>query len=148
VSGLGSLYLWIKALHLIAVISWMAALLYLPRLFVYHCDAEPGSRQSETFKLMERRLARAIMTPAMVVSLVAGLAMLGMNPALFSAGAYLWVKLGLVVGLLAMHLAMFTWLRDFAADANTKPQRFFRFMNEVPTLLMIGIVVMIVVRPF
>ncbi len=147
-SGVGSFYLWIKALHVIAVISWMAGLLYLPRLFVYHCDAEPGSKQSETFKLMERRLAKAIMTPAMLVSWAAGLWMLWLNPGLFQAGAYIWLKLALVVGLLAMHIAMLGWLRDFAADANTKPQRFFRFMNEVPTLLMIGIVIMIIVRPF
>lgn len=145
---MASLYLWIKALHIIAVISWMAALLYLPRLFVYHCSAEPGSEQSETFKLMERRLANAIMTPAMVVSLLAGLAMMGMNPALFSGGAYFGVKLALVAGLLVMHFLMRRWMADFAADRNTKPQRFFRFMNEVPTLLMIGIVIMIIVRPF
>ena len=147
-SALGPFYLWIKALHVIAVISWMAGLLYLPRLFVYHTEAEPGSKQSETFKLMERRLARAIMTPAMLVALLAGLAMLGLNPGLFQAGAFIWLKLALVVGLLAMHIAMLGWLADFAADRNTKPQRFFRFMNEVPTLLMIGAVIMIIVRPF
>ena len=147
-SALGPFYLWIKALHVIAVISWMAALLYLPRLFVYHTEAEPGSTQSETFKVMERRLAKAIMTPAMLVSLATGLAMLGLNTALFQAGAFIWVKLALIVGLIGMHVVMIGWMRDFAADQNTKPQRFFRFMNEVPTLLMIGIVIMIIVRPF
>ncbi|MCP4038406.1 MAG: protoporphyrinogen oxidase HemJ [bacterium] len=142
------MYAWIRALHVIAVISWMAALLYLPRLFVYHCTAEPGSKQSETFKLMERRLAGAIMTPAMIVSFGAGLLMLAINPSLLRSGAYMWVKLALVLGLLGAHIAMLGWLRDFAADCNERPQRFFRFMNEVPTLLMIGIVIMIIVRPF
>lgn len=147
-SWLWSFYPWIRAAHVIAVISWMAALLYLPRLFVYHCEAEPGSQMSETFKLMERRLAHAIMTPAMIVSSAAGLAMLAINPRLLSDAAFMPAKLVLALVLLGVHLAMLRWRRDFAEDRNTRPQRFYRIANEVPTLLMIAIVIMIVVRPF
>ncbi len=147
-SWLWSAYPWIRAVHVMAVISWMAALLYLPRLFVYHCDAEPGSKMSETFKLMERRLASAIMTPAMIVSFAAGLAMLGINPALVKGSAFMIVKLILVFVLLGVHLSMLRWLREFAEDRNTRPQRFYRIANEVPTVLMIAIVIMIIVRPF
>jgi putative membrane protein len=145
---LWSIYPWVKALHVMAVISWMAALLYLPRLFVNHCQAEPGSAVSEVFKGMEQRLARLIMTPAMVVSFVAGLALLGINPALLSGGAFMAVKLVLVIVLAGVHFAMLRWLRDFDEDRNTRPQRFYRIANEVPTVLMIAIVIMIVVRPF
>jgi len=146
-SWLWSVYPWIRAIHVMAVISWMAALLYLPRLFVYHCEAEPGSQTSETFKVMERRLAAAIMTPAMIVSFAAGLGMLVVNPALLQVGAFMIVKLVLVLILLGVHLAMLRWRREFAEDRNTRPQRFYRFANEVPTLLMIAIVIMIIVRP-
>jgi putative membrane protein len=131
-----------------AVISWMAALLYLPRLFVNHCDAETGSAVSEVFKGMERRLARLIMTPAMVVSFLAGLALLAINPGLLSSGGYMIAKLVLVFVLLGVHVAMLAWLREFAEDRNTRPQRFYRIANEVPTVLMIAIVIMIIVRPF
>lgn len=147
-SWLWSVYPWIRAIHVMAVISWMAALLYLPRLFVYHCDAEPGSQTSETFKVMERRLAAAIMTPAMIVSFAAGLGMLVINPALLQVGAFMIVKLVLVLVLLGVHLAMLRWRREFAEDRNTRPQRFYRIANEIPTLLMIAIVIMIIVRPF
>ena len=146
-SAFGPYYLWIKALHVIAVISWMAGMLYLPRLFVYHTQAEPGSVQSETFKVMERRLARAIMTPAMIVSFVAGLWMLVINPSLLRGGGFMHIKLVLVFALLGVHLMMLRWRREFAEDRNTRPQRFYRIVNEVPTLLMIGIVILIVVRP-
>jgi protoporphyrinogen IX oxidase len=145
----GGLYLWIKALHVIAVISWMAGLLYLPRLFVYHCDAAAGSAASETFKVMERRLMAAIMTPAMLVSWALGLgliAVLGLE--VFRDGYWLSVKLGLVIGLTATHLLMIRHLRDFARDRNAHSQRYFRILNEVPTVLMIAIVVMVIVRPF
>lgn len=145
----GGLYLWIKALHVVAVISWMAGLLYLPRLFVYHCDADTGSAGSETFKVMERRLMAAIMTPAMVVSWALGLgliAMLGLD--VFRDAYWLWVKIGLVIVLTAAHLLMIRHLRDFARDRNRHSQRYFRILNEVPTVLMIAIVVMVIVRPF
>ena len=145
----GGLYLWIKALHVIAVIAWMAGLLYLPRLFVYHCDAEPGSTGSETFKVMERRLMAAIMTPAMLVSWGLGLgliAVLGLE--VFRDAYWLWVKVGLVIVLTGLHLLMIRHLRDFARDRNRHSQRYFRILNEAPTVLMIAIVVMVIVRPF
>jgi putative membrane protein len=140
-------YPWLKALHVISVISWMAGLLYLPRLFVYHTTAEPGSEMSETFKVMERRLSRGIMNPAMVGTLVFGLAMLGIPGYLASAGPWLWLKLALVAGLLIMHALMLRWRNEFAADCNTRPQKFYRVVNEVPTLLMVVIVILVVVRP-
>jgi putative membrane protein len=140
------MYEWIKALHVIAIIAWMAGMLYLPRLFVYHCQAEPGSKQSETFKVMERRLLRAIMNPAMIVAWLAGL-YLGWVGHLFSAG-WLHGKLLLVVLLTGVHGFFSRWVRDFAADRNTKSQTFYRVINEVPTILMIGIVILVVVKPF
>jgi putative membrane protein len=140
------MYLWIKAIHIIAVIAWMAALLYLPRLMVYHCSAAKGSIQSETFKLMERRLLRFIATPAMIVAWLAGLWML------YETGAWrsgwMLAKLLLVLGLSAMHGIMAKWVKQFAADTNTRPERFYRIANEIPTLLMIAIVVLAVVKPF
>ena len=146
-----ALYPWIKTVHVIAVISWMAGLLYLPRLFVYHCEAEIGSVQSETFKVMEEKLSRFIMRPAMIVSLAFGLAMIaipGTPGYLVHAGFWLWLKLAFVIGLLGVHFAMMGWRNDFARDQNTRPQRFFRIANEIPTLLMIGIVICVVVKPF
>ena len=142
----GEAYLWLKALHVIAVISWMAGLLYLPRLFVYHCEVAPGSDTSEKFKVMERRLLRAIMTPAMVVTWGAGLTMAVVG-GLFLDG-WFHVKLILVVLMTISHHMMARWKNDFAADRNTRPQRFFRIANEVPTLLMIAIVCLVIVKPF
>jgi putative membrane protein len=147
-SWLLSVYPWIRALHVIAVISWMAGLLYLPRLFVYHCEAEVGSSMSETFKVMERRLARAIMTPAMIASFVFGLAMLFANPGLLRGAGFMHLKLALVLVLAGVHVAMMRWRRAFAEDRNTRPQRFYRIANEVPTVLMVAIVVLVIVRPF
>jgi len=141
-------FLWIKAIHVIAIISWMAGLLYLPRLFVYHCRAEPGSELSETFKIMERRLAKAIMTPAMVGSVGFGLLMIASPGYLGAAGGWLHLKLLLGLLLLGVHFAQMRWRRDFAEDRNTRPERFYRIANEVPTLLMIGIVILVIVRPF
>ena len=146
-----SAYPWIKALHIIAVISWMAGLLYLPRLFVYHSVAEVGSVQSDTFKLMESNLSRLIMWPAMIATLLFGLTMASIpgTPAyLPHAGYWIWTKLLLVAGLLFAHYSQVQWRNDFAADRNQRPQRFFRIMNEVPTLLMFGIVILVVVKPF
>ncbi len=141
-------YPWIKALHIISVIAWMAGLLYLPRLFVYHCRVKPGSEAGETFKVMERRLYRAIMNPAMVASLVFG-GLLLMN---LGAGAWqeTWLQLKLlaVAGLLALHVMMGGWRRAFARDRNRKTENFFRLMNEAPTLLMVAIVILAVVKPF
>lgn len=140
------LYLWIKALHVIAVIAWMAALLYLPRLMVYHCAAQKGSVQSETFKVMERRLLKAIANPAMAVAWLAGLYLVWAGGWLSSG--WLHGKLALVLLLSGMHGALGRWVKDFAADANTRPQRFYRIANEVPTALMIGIVILVIVKPF
>lgn len=142
----GEGYLWLKALHVIAVISWMAGLLYLPRLFVYHCEVAPGSDTSEKFKVMERRLYRAIMNPAMVVAWGAGLTM-AVAGGLFQDG-WFHVKLTLVVVMTGAHHMMARWKNDFAADRNTRPQRFFRIANEVPTLLMVAIVILVIVKPF
>src|SRR6266702_4377848 len=140
------LYLWAKAFHIIAVISWMAGMLYLPRLFIYHCEAEPGSRQSETFKVMEWRLLTIIINPAMVVTWVLGL-WLAWTGGLFASG-WLEAKLVLVLMLSAVHGLCVRWVREFGLDQNRNPQRFYRLINEVPTVLMIGIVILAVVKPF
>jgi len=140
------LYPWIKAIHVIAVIAWMAGLLYLPRLYVYHCAAAPGSEQSETFKVMERRLLRAIMNPAMIVVWVLGIFLAWFGGHLTEA--WMIAKLLLVVGLSAMHMTFARWRSDFAADRNRHPARIFRIANEVPTLLMIGAVILVIVKPF
>lgn len=142
----GEGYLWLKALHVIAVISWMAGLLYLPRLFVYHCEVEIGSATSELFKVMERRLLKAIMMPAAIVAWAAGLIMAVVG-GLFHDG-WFHVKLALVIGMTIAHYMMTKWKNDFAADRNTRPQKFFRIANEVPTLLMIAIVILVIVKPF
>jgi protoporphyrinogen IX oxidase len=139
------MYVWIKALHVIAVISWMAGMLYLPRLFVYHCEAEPGSKQSETFKVMERRLLKAIINPAMIVTWLAGL-YLAWSGNWFYAG-WLHGKLLLVLILSGLHGFFARCVKDFAADRNVRSQKFYRIINEVPTLLMIGIVILVVVKP-
>ncbi|MFN3890026.1 MAG: protoporphyrinogen oxidase HemJ [Beijerinckiaceae bacterium] len=140
------MFLWIKALHVLAIISWMAGLLYLPRLFVYHSKATAGSVQSETFKVMERRLFRAIMTPAMIVAWLSG----GM---LVWLGGFIWdgwlhAKVALVAALTASHLHMGRLRQSFAEDSNEKSERYFRILNEIPTLLMIGIVVFVIVKPW
>jgi len=142
------LYLWIKALHVIAIIAWMAGLLYLPRLFVYHADAEPGSVQSETFKVMERRLLRAIMNPAMVAAYVFGIWLLILLGGWIWSSIWIYLKLVLVLGLTWVHHALARWRKDFDADRNERPARFYRMVNEVPTVLMIGIVILVIVQPF
>ena len=138
-------YPWIKALHVIAVIAWMAGLLYLPRLFVYHCDAKPGSEWSQTLKLMERRLLRAIMNPAMIAAWIFGLLLLLAQDL---GQGWLHAKLALVVAMTWLHHAFARWRKDFAADRNTRPRRFYRIANEAPTLLLIAIVVLVIVKPF
>ncbi|MCR5857254.1 protoporphyrinogen oxidase HemJ [Mesorhizobium sp. J428] len=140
------LYLWIKAVHVIAVIAWMAGMLYLPRLFVYHADAERGSVQSETFKVMERRLYRAIINPAMVIAWAAGLWLAWKGFAF--QGGWLHAKIALVVAMSGMHGYLGGAVRRFAEDRNEKPARHWRIVNEVPTLLMIGIVILVIVKPF
>ncbi|MDJ1158715.1 protoporphyrinogen oxidase HemJ [Chelatococcus sp. SYSU_G07232] len=140
------LYDWLKALHVVAVIAWMAGLLYLPRLFVYHADAAPGSDKSETFKVMERRLLKAIMTPAMVAAWVLGL-VLAWQAGWFKAG-WFHAKMALVVALSGVNGFLGATVRRFAEDRNTRPAGFYRVLNEVPTILMIGIVVLVIVKPF
>lgn len=140
------MYDWLKAFHIIAVIAWMAGMLYLPRLFVYHCAAEPRSPQSETFKAMERRLLRAIMTPAMIATWIFGLA-LAWQGGWFTA-PWLHGKILLVVVLSAMHGLLARCSKDFAADRNTHSAKFYRIINEVPTALMILIVILVVIKPF
>lgn len=140
------LYPWIKALHVIAVISWMAGMLYLPRLFVYHAEAEIGSDKAETFKVMERRLLRAIINPAMMATWVLGL-WLAWRGFQFSGG-WLHAKLGLVIALSGVHGYLSASVRRFAQDQNVKASRHWRIVNEIPTVLMILIVILVVVKPF
>ena len=143
------LYLWIKAFHLIAVIAWMAGMLYLPRLFVYHCDAAPGSAQSETFKVMERRLLKAIINPAMIATWLLGLSLIWlMGWEAFRQSGWLHAKLVLVLAMSGVHGMLSRYVRDFAGDRNRKSQKFYRIINEVPTVLMILIVVLAIVKPF
>lgn len=140
------LYLWLKAIHVMAVISWMAGMLYLPRLFVYHCQAEPGSKQSETFKVMEHKLLTVIINPAMTLTWALGL-WLAYDGGHYREG-WLQAKFVLVIILSGMHGAFARWVRDFAADRNTRSERFYRAVNEVPALLMAGIVILVIVKPF
>ncbi len=139
-------YLWFKAIHVIAIIAWMAGMLYLPRLFVYHCEVTPGSGESERFKVMERRLMRLIMNPAMIAAWIFGL-LTAFSIDAWSSG-WFHAKLLFVVGLQVAHGMMSRWRRAFAEDRNTHSARFFRLMNEVPTLLMVGIVIFVIVKPF
>ena len=141
-------YLWIKALHIIAVIAWMAGVLYLPRLFVYHCGAEPGSKQSEDFKIMERKLWRGIITPSMIITFILGGILLGhLDRDLWLEG-WLQAKLAFVVILVAYHGLMYRWWKDFEGDKNERSAKFYRWMNEVPAVVMFGIIIFVVVRPF
>jgi putative membrane protein len=139
-------YQWLLALHIIAVIAWMAGMLYLPRLFVYHCDADVGSIQSETFKVMERRLLKAIINPAMIATWLLGL-WLAWQGGWFKA-PWLHVKLALVIGMSGVHGILSKHVREFAADRRRKSPKFFRILNEIPTVLMILIVILVVVKPF
>lgn len=138
--------LWLKALHVMAVISWMAGLFYLPRLMVYHVDAEKGSVQSETFKIMEYRLLRYIMNPAMVVVWITG-PVLAWQMGMLN-DYWLWAKLLLVAAMTDFHHRLARWVKVFKADQNTRDGKFFRIANEVPTLLMVGIVILVIVKPF
>jgi protoporphyrinogen IX oxidase len=140
------MYEWIKALHVIAVISWMAGMLYLPRLFVYHCEAETGSKQSETFKLMERRLLKLILNPALAAVWLTGLALAYWGH--FFKDGWLHGKLLLVLVLSGLHGYFAGCVRRFAQDRNTLSAGFYRILNEVPTVIMIAIVILVVVKPF
>jgi putative membrane protein len=142
----GQAYLWVKAIHIFAVIAWMAGIFYLPRLFVYHADTARGTEKSETFKVMERRLYAAIMTPAMIATWLAGIALATSGH--FWADHWLIAKLVLVIALTAFHLWLGARIRDFATDSNRLSARTYRMANELPTLLLIGIVILVVVKPF
>jgi len=145
--GLTAAYPWIKALHIIAVVAWMAGLLYLPRLFVYHADAPIGSDKAETFKIMERRLLRGIM-PAALATLFFGVLLAGIPGIVDWRRGWIWAKLALVLGLGIFHLLLTAWHRQFVADRVPHPPRFFRLVNELPTLALIAIVILVVVKPF
>lgn len=145
---MAELYPWFKALHIVAVISWMAGLLYLPRLFVNHVGCAPGSQASEMLKAMEGRLMRIIMRPAALATFLFGGALLSVPGLVDWSMAWIWVKLAAFAGLCATHGMMEGWRARFARDANTKSARYYRVMNEVPTLLMIVIVFMVVLKPF
>ncbi len=138
--------LWLKAFHVMAVIAWMAGMFYLPRLFVYHVDAKPGSEMSETFKVMEQRLYRIIMQPAIGTVWLTGLGLAYLGNYWFDA--WFLSKLALVVGMTGMHEFFGGCVKRFAADANTRDGRFYRIVNEVPTLLMAAIVLLVIVKPF
>lgn len=140
-------YLWWQALHIISVIAWMAGLFYLPRLYVYHAQVLSGSEASETFKVMESKLLRIIMNPSMIASWLFGLLMLVAQPRWLEEG-WMHGKLLLVVLLTGYHMVLARWRRSFADDANTRSHRFYRMANEIPTVLMIGIVILVVVKPF
>ena len=146
---LSSLFLWVKALHVVAVISWMAGLLYLPRLFVHHVErAAPGSETSETFKNMEQKLFNVIMRPAMIVAWLCGLIMAATPGILDYTAVWVWVKFLAVIGMTVFHVRLKKHLLEFDRDQNAKSGRYFRIMNEVPTVLMLVIVIMVIVRPF
>mgnify|MGYP001284639100 CR=1 FL=1 len=140
------LYQWVKALHIISVIAWMAGLLYLPRLFVYHAESTIGSDKSETFKVMERRLLQAIMTPAMIATWLFGLILLERGE--IWQETWMIGKMALVVAMTAIHMAMARWRRDFELDRNVRASKFYRTANEIPTVLMIAVVVLVIVQPF
>lgn len=140
------LYLWLKAFHIISVIAWMAGMFYLPRLFVYHAETEAGTPQSETFKVMERRLLKAIITPAMIATWVFGL-WVAHEGDFFSSG-WLHAKLAVVLAMSGLHGYLAKCVRVFAADANTRTSRHYRIVNEIPTAFMVIIVILVVLKPF
>ena len=138
--------LWLKAFHIMAVVAWFAGLFYLPRLFVYHANAKPGSELSETFKVMEHRLLTAIMTPAMAIVWLTGLTLAYWEGAF--SDSWLHAKLALVFLLSGYQGALSRWTREFAADRNTRSAKFYRIANEVPTVFLIAIVLLVVLKPF
>jgi protoporphyrinogen IX oxidase len=140
------MYEWIKAFHIISVIAWMAGMLYLPRLFVYHCEAPGGSPQSETFKVMEWRLLKIIINPAMSATWIFGLLLVWLGA--WHTAPWMWLKFAFVIALSGLHGFLVGRVRDFAADRNTRSQKFYRIINEVPAVLMILIVILVVVKPF
>ena len=141
-------YIWFKALHIIVVITWMAGMLYLPRLYVYHCRAEVGSLQAETFKIMERKLLKGIINPSMILVFIFGSVLLANLDKESWLESWLHTKLVLVFLLTVQHVLMARWQKDFENDRNIRPATFYRWMNELPAVLMVGIIICAVVRPF
>jgi protoporphyrinogen IX oxidase len=148
IGWLSEAYPWIKSFHIVSMVAWMAGLLYLPRLYVYHSMAPVESDRSETFKVMERRLLRGIMTPAMLATWVFGLLLAATPGVVDWRTGWIWIKLALVVGLTVFHIALARWRRKFSVDQNRHSTRFFRLVNELPTLALIAIVILVVVKPF
>jgi putative membrane protein len=144
---LADIYPWVKALHVISIIAWMAGMLYLPRLYVYHVDKAPGSEASEMLKVMERRLLRAIINPAMIAAFVFGGLLLATPGVIDWSAWWIYAKLVLVLGMGALHGHFSRWRRDFEADRNTRSAKFYRIANEVPAVLMIAVVILVIVRP-
>jgi putative membrane protein len=142
------LYPWMKAFHVISLIAWMAGMFYLPRLYVYHCQVVPGSVESERFKIMERRLLKQIINPAMIATWLFGIILVLTPGVVLWSQGWWYVKLASVILLSGFHGAMSKWRKDFLNDRNRKSERFYRFANEVPTVLMIIIVIMVIVKPF
>lgn len=148
IEWLSEVYPWIKSFHIISVVAWMAGLLYLPRLYVYHSMAPVESDRSQTFKVMERRLLRGIMTPAMLATWAFGM-LLTVTPGLVDwRMSWIWIKLALVVGLTVFHFVLARWCSKFSTDQNRRSTRFFRLVNELPTLALMAIVILVVVKPF
>jgi protoporphyrinogen IX oxidase len=143
-----SAYPWVKSLHIVSIVAWMAGLLYLPRLFVYHAAVSAGSDSAETFKVMERRLLRGIMNPAMVLALIFGAALAATPGVVDWHQGWIWAKLALVGWLVVFHYMLARWRKDFAADLIPHSARFFRMINELPMVALITIVVFVVVKPF
>ncbi len=147
-TALTAFYLWLKALHILSFVSWMAGLLYLPRLFVYHAGVKPGSEASETFKVMERRLSYAIMLPAMLATWLTGI-LLALTPGVVDwTRGWFHAKLALVVAMTVFHHLLGRWRNELATDKRPHQGPFYRVANEVPTLLMIFIVILVMVKPF
>ena len=141
------LYLWLKALHIVAIVCWFAGLFYLPRLFVYHAMSEDAISR-DRFQVMERKLYRGIMIPSMIATLAFGIGMIALNPALFSSGGWLHAKLALVLLLIGYHHMCGAQLKRFARDENTRSHVFYRWFNEFPVLLLLAIVILVVIKPF
>ena len=148
IGWLSGAYPWIKSFHIVSVVAWMAGLLYLPRLYVYHSMAPVASELSETFKVMERRLLRGIMTPAMLATWGFGLLLVATRGVVDWRMRWIWAKLTLVLALTIFHFALARWRGRFSVDQNRHSTRFFRLVNELPTLALIAIVVLVVVKPF
>jgi putative membrane protein len=148
IKWLSDAYPWIKSLHIVSMVAWMAGLLYLPRLYVYHSMAPIKSDTSEIFKVMERRLQRGIMTPAMLATWAFGLVLAGMPGVVDWRMGWIWIKLALAVGLTVFHFALARWRGNFSVGQNRHSTRFFRLVNELPTLALIAIVILVVVKPF